>query len=400
MKARGLLAAGLLAATSLVLTNAQPAAAEDELVPVESLGTQHQIPKPTLTASGPHLILSDSPELPDADTALPGAFYRDSVDGLVRVLGHQQNNAQVPMVLGVAVTNTSDGPVLLFDRGVGRSADYWPDVAGQNSLTAFMNDHHSARYLTTLKAGETYWSTRTVAPTYTEASIQEFAAVTSGTAENVGQLQRALDPDIPTDQLRLPRGAAPARVTVTTVGYWYTEPRTADPLTLPVLPGDTDHVRGTFDYSDLYGTVPVEPDGGVQRLSVDSAPPGKPWNDSMPGEYRLGRSAVDGDRAVYNDGNYGVLYHLDTVLKGDRRSAGTPVGLFLNPAGGGGHFVVAVNDSLHQSPYVDWPRAWHYDQAAFGARDVHLRLTTSLTGGSAGPQVLLFAPNYTSASGS
>ena len=115
----------LLAAAVLLVVGTGPSAAAAEpsydgtLVPVSGVGATTPLAKPTLRAGGPALIVSDSPEPLSEATALPGALYRDQVEGLVRVLGHQQNNRTTPVQNSVAVTNAGDQ--LTAERGIGES---------------------------------------------------------------------------------------------------------------------------------------------------------------------------------------------------------------------------------------------------------------------------------------
>lgn len=161
---------------------------------------------------------------------------------------------------------------------------------------------------------------------------------------------------------------------------------------LQVLPSDS-HVRGTFPHFARYGSLGVNGCANTQSLDVDTAPPGQPYSNDMPGEYELGRDAVDGGSAVYDNGNYGVVYHFAINVSRASECIGQPVGLLMTPAGGAEHYAEIVNDDIVAPPYIDYTSAWLFGQ--LGASQTRALLVTSLTGGSAGPQRFIFYPTFT-----
>lgn len=178
---------------------------------------------------------------------------------------------------------------------------------------------------------------------------------------------------------------------VTTLVYSDSQP--ANPATIPILSPDT-HIRGTFPHFDRVGVFSINTSLGLQNLDIDTAAPGLPYSDVMPGEYELGRDAVDSGIQVYNSGNYGVLYKFLIQLQSVTPFASTPLGILMQPTGGAGSYVMAVNGNKMLSPYVDYTSAWLFYGIHSSSKAAAIQLETSLTGGSAGPQRLYFAPNF------
>ena len=87
------------------------------LVPITDLGTPTEISKPTLTRIGGQLIFSDCPEELTDTTGLPGAMYRDELTGQFRVFLHHQNVTSADISVGLAITNNTREPEILFGRG-------------------------------------------------------------------------------------------------------------------------------------------------------------------------------------------------------------------------------------------------------------------------------------------
>ncbi|ASS68387.2 MULTISPECIES: hypothetical protein [unclassified Paenibacillus] len=322
-------------------------------VPIESLKPAQAMEKPVLTPTGGQLILSDSPEMPTA----PGAYYRDVVTGSFRVFYHHLNNTGAPLQIGAAVTNTSGYTVKLYEEGSGAGVDYYPDVAGQIALAAFLKDRGSKRPVAVLKPGESYWRTAEVPATHTLSGFLQLRAESAS------------------------GGAAP--VTVTTLGYAM---RPADPLAEPVLPPDR-HIRGTFPHYDRTGTLVYKTSAGNSLLRVDSSPSGQ-WADFMPGEYEQGVDATSG-AAVLNPGNYGVIYDMSVEIENDSDERRT-VGVYLNPSGGSGHYTIGWGGKLLNSGFLNYTMAWQLSEFNVGRKGKTVPSRLSLTGGSAGPQTLYF----------
>ena len=188
----------------------------------------------------------------------------------------------------------------------------------------------------------------------------------------------------------LPPGFGVGAATITTGAYSGEQP--SDATILPILPADV-HIRGTFPHFDRFGAFSLETQGGLQALSVDTAPPGHPFSNAMPGEYEFGTDVVDGGTQVYNNGNYGVLYRFQISVQ-NNQAGQIPFAVLMQPSGGAGHYAMLTNGTLALSPYVNYKSAWWFDSLTLHSPMTVINLQTSLTGGSAGPQKLLFDPGF------
>jgi len=366
------------------------------LVPMSTLGTPKALTKPTLSAHGGHLLLSDSPEQFKAPGALPAAMYRDQVTGDFRVFYHHQNVSGQTLSVGVAVTNTSSQPEILFARGDGESTNLYPDVAGQSAAASFISSRRSISFAALLAPGQSFYKVQSLPNGDTASAIVEYLPVTfpGGSAsaslpiELLQNLAQAVDEG--SDSPNLPGGFGLGSATVSTVAFIGDQP--ADPVALPVLPPDT-HIRGTFPHADRSGTFTVSTAPGLQYLSVDTAPPGKKFSNPMPNEYERGVDAVDGGTSVYDDGNYGVMYDFHIFFKND---SGVPnMALLMQPSGGFGHYLMVTNGQLSLSPFVSYTSAWWFGNIPLHNNLTQIDLATTLPGGASGPQKLLFDPGFT-----
>lgn len=330
------------------------ASAEETIVPVSELKPAAPMSKPVLTPTGGALILSDSPESPKTE----GAYYRDRVTGQFRVFWHHANMTGAPLNIAVAVTNTSDEPVMLFNEGQGVGTDYYPDLAGQDALAAFMDTHGNQTLTAILQPGETYELNTPTPDQYTVSGIVQFRAANQ-------------------------HGNTDAAVTVTTLGYVNLPEH---PELAPILPGDV-HVRGTFPHFDRTGTLTYNTSAGNSLIRISSAPSGK-WSDSMPGEYENGINAIDGSTVV-NSGNYGVMYNLAVEINNESDSKKL-ISIYDSPSGGAGHYVIGWAGSLLQSSFLDYTKAWKFTEFKVNHKGKTVQANLSLTGGAAGPQSLYF----------
>lgn len=368
------------------------------LVPVSELGTATLISKPALTPQGGQLIFSDSPEELKTTTVLPGAMYRDQVGGRFRIFYHHENETSAILTVGVALTNASSQPELLFSRGQGQGLSIYPDVAGQTALSEFISSHRRVAFLAVLPPGQTYWSLQDVPQDETASAILEYAAVTVPGVEAPDSLPLELFQDLQphpfsaknqNDGVSLPDGFGLGAVTVTTAAYSGAQP--SDPAALPIIPPG-NNTRGTFPHFDRFGAFSVAASGGLQALPVDS---NHASASAMPGEYEPGVDAVDGDTQVYDNGNYGVLYNFRITIQNSLPPQPLPFALLMQPSGGSGHYVMLANSDLELSPYVNYQSAWWFHQLTVRGFLEFVDLQTGLTGGSSGPQKLLFDPGFT-----
>ncbi|WP_123041000.1 hypothetical protein [Cohnella candidum] len=336
------------------LFGAGTAFAAQETVPIETLQPAVNLEKPQLYGTGGKLILSDSPETFGGT----GAFYRDVVEGEFRVFWHHQNTSTSAYSVGAAVTNTSSDTVKLYTKGKGVGVNLYVDVAGQLALSSFLTTEKDKTLAATLAPGQSYVVSAVTDPDLTNSGIVQFIAQTA-------------------------IGNKPAAVTVTTLSY-DTLPERPDQVT--ILPEDS-HTRGTFPHFDRIGLLQYDTAMGNAFLRVDSAAYGQ-WSDSMPGEYEEGWDAVGG-KAVINNGNYGVMYRFSVQVKNSLHERRT-TSLFLNPSGGYGHFSLLWNKELYESGFVSWQNAWHVTDFSVNPHGAVYSSEMSLTGGSAGPQVIYF----------
>ncbi|MCM3749972.1 hypothetical protein M3223_21795 [Paenibacillus pasadenensis] len=326
----------------------------NRIVPIETLKPAAPMSKPVLSPSGGTLILSNSPESPTS----AGGFYRDTVSGSFRIFSHQANMTGSLLNVAAAVTNTSGYKVKLYEEGTGAGIDYYPDQAGQNALDAFLKSRGYKRPIAVLEPGETYWKTYAVPSSDTLTSYLQLRAESAA------------------------GGNAP--VTVTTLGYAGQRP--ANPLAEPMLPPDK-HVRGTFPHYDRTGTLVYNTSAGNSLIRVSSAPSGQ-WADFMPGEYENGRDAISG-ATVVNSGNYGVIYDLSVQINNESDKRRT-IGVYLNAAGGSGHYTIGWGGKLLNSGYLDFTKAWQFAELKVSRKGKTIPSRLSLTGGSSGPQALYF----------
>jgi hypothetical protein len=372
------------------------------LFPAGPFESPTYITLPTLTPVGGTLLLSDSPEEISSSQTLPGALYRDSVSGLFRVFYHHQNTLATDVRVGVAITNTSTLPELIFSHGVGSGISVYPNAAGQAALDKFLATHGTTGFVTLLKPGKSYIAAEDNPAGDTDSAIKEYIVVSvQGSSDDALPLSllKALDGDTllhkTSSQIAasLPISFAAGPATVTTLVYSGKAPTA--PATIAVLAADS-HIRGTFAHADRTGAFTIASSAGLQALAIDTSAPGEAYSNDMPGEYELGTDAVDANAQVYNDGNYGVLYHFTVTIKnGAKNLSSSPVGLLMQPTGGAGNYVFALNGSTKQSPYVDYTSVWWFGEVKPKSTSAVITLETSLTGGSAGPQQLLFDPKFT-----
>ncbi len=366
------------------------------LVPFSSLGTPTAITKPTLTFRGGHLLLSDSPEQFKTASELPAVMYRDNVTGDFRVFYHHQNVSSESLSVGVAITNTSSQPEIVFARGAGEATNVYPDVAGQAAASSFISSEHSISFAALLLPGQSYYKVQTLPTGDTASGIIEYLLVAVPSARSLSlpielfQNLAAASLEERGDQPDLPGGFGLGSATVSTVAFTGDQP--ADPVSLPVLPADT-HIRGTFAHADRSGMFAISTAAGLQSLPVDTAPPGKKFSNPMPNEYELGVDAVDGGASVYNDGNYGVVYDFHIVFQST--GPAQTVALLMQPSGGAGHYLAFTNGQMELSPYVSYTSAWWFNETTLRQRQTLIDLQTTLPGGASGPQKLLFDPGFT-----
>ncbi|MEO6922443.1 MAG: hypothetical protein ABI142_01330 [Bryocella sp.] len=367
------------------------------LIPASSLGTSTAITKPTLELRGGSLLLSDAPEEINNSRQLPAVMYRDKVTGDFRVFYHHQNESSKILSVGVAITNTSSQPEILFVRGAGIGVNVSPDLAGQAAASSFMSSARNISFVTVLLPGKTHLKAQNLPKLDTASGILEYLLVTVPGDVNSLSLRSKILQSLTAssaseerDCTDMPAGFGMGTATVSTLAYTGKQP--SDPSSLPILPGDT-HSRGTFAHSDRSGLFTISKEG-LQSLTVDAAAPGKKFSDPMPNEYELGMDAVDGSTPVYNDGNYGVIYSFHIGFPSANSSPPQTFALLMQPSGGAGHFVAFTNEQQALSPYVTYKSAWWFSDITLTRQRTRVDLQTTLPGGASGPQTLLFDPGF------
>ncbi len=375
-------------------------------------------PTVSLQGQGGALLLSDDPEYITAADALPGALYRDTVQGAFRVFYHHDNQTGAPLTVAIAVTNPGTQPVLVYARGHGEGLSPYPDVAGQEAVVGFLQTRSQVDFLGSLAAGQSlFFAAQAIPPGQVASALVDLVAIAPpAAAAHPG----ALPPPLPaaaaaalmthpfagpprgTGFPLLPAGFSPASVTATTVAYTGTPPTA--PASLPVLPQSPAGVahmqkgllsRGTFPHYDRFGTFTLAVSAGNASLAVDTAPPGYAYSSAMSGEYEVGRDAVDGGVTGYDSGNYGVLYNFQATLQNNEEPAKVPYGLLMRPTGGFGHYAMEVDGQIEVSPFLSYRSYWLFDETVLLGNRQEAGIDSTLPGGSYGPQMVYFVPGFT-----
>ncbi|MCC3373362.1 stalk domain-containing protein [Cohnella sp. REN36] len=230
----------------------------------------------TYTVSDRALIASDSPE----DFDREGVLYRDSMIGDFRLFLYHQNIGTEPFKIYLAATNESAVPatVTLGARG----------QAGPDSFGAYTGKVAASRYLISQDKGDT--TAIALAPGETKLVAQELGSLPL----KPGQVFSAYadlnaSSDVKFTLFAVKNGKDP----LATLG------------SLPVLPRDGKHIRGTFHGADREVSI-AEPLGAeAQRVpfgdhSIDPALDGR---DMLTGQFEN------------NWGNFGVVYHTTVQVK-------------------------------------------------------------------------------------
>lgn len=340
--------------------------------PIEDFGTIARPEPPTMQSCGPQLILVDNPEALDEDVLIGSVLYRDTVSGWVRVMTHQQNQLDEPLVVAITVTNTTDEPVEVWQRGRGVGHSIYPAVAGQVSSRDFVSAHRSGddERVASLEPGQTWADDSVVEAGITKSALVEVRATAAGSDTEVPVL----------------------------VGAVVHRPgETVEPATGPVTPIEISSLqRATYEHADRYSLIEVDLDQGTQKIAFNGAgDPESPWYNpetAIEGQYVLGHNVIE-DIPSLNNGNYGALYDLRIRLSG---GSAEPLGLWIQPSGGPGNHINVVDGVVNVSPYLKPTDAWLIGTIPNPTRDRVHRILLNLTGGSSGAQQLILAPGLAS----
>lgn len=247
-----------------------------------------------VTASGPALLFSDSPERV-FDT---GVLYRDTVEGPVRIFVHHLNGTKRDLKLAVIVRPEGGEPVTITLGQVGISEP-------------------SSNYAKAAKQSQkSYFTPRTEQ----KATINRFQfreLLSNSSDQEAGII---LKPDeLVTGMVDF---TASAKATVSVLMCEKADLAVAFNRIAPILPMDTHPLRGTYQHADLTYTVQDllnfdKEDCFYIRMAKN--------DDSY---FLQGIDATTGV-ATINNGNYGVVYKLRYRIKDKEHYA-----LRINPSGG------------------------------------------------------------------
>lgn len=252
---------------------------------------------PALAVGGRLLLFSDSPE----DVPAPGILYQETVTGPFRVCLHHANATTAPAGLYICIKNQGQRPAAISARATGAAWGASPGAAGQAALLMYLQN--SRADTVRLPPGSwTRWGVPALAPGQTLSGVYDF------------------DPGGPLAVYTLlaPAGADP------------------DPDSLPLLPPDADHGRGTFRHATRSAAVAYRCSQGHVAAQLGNNPEwgrdASPWRRPLPGEFEQGWSVSDARTAVLL-GNYGVNYMLEFRLHNDLAGS-SAVRFVLEPRGG------------------------------------------------------------------
>lgn len=252
---------------------------------------------PSLAMSGRLLLFSDTPEIVHEY----GVLYQETPIRPFRVFLHHVNSTAGPAGIYICIKNQRHAPAAITARATGAAWGASPMAAGQDAL--FMYLHNTRSETVTVPPGAwARWGVPDLLPGYTFSGMYDF------------------DPAAPLAVYTAlaPPGADP------------------DPDTLPLLPRDADHERGTFNNATRSGQVAYQSSQGHMAFQLGNNPgrAGDPdhWQRPLPGEFELGWSTPDA-RTVQLLGNYGVNYMLEFNLINDRPDPWA-LSFVLEPRGG------------------------------------------------------------------
>jgi hypothetical protein len=241
----------------------------------------------------PTLLFSDSPETPSSD----GVLYADTVGpGSYRLYVYQANGGAASRKFPVVILNQgpSDAHVVIARRGLGGAP--------------------STDYVGIGKAAVLDWLASTGAGTVTVPPSTRVLLdpALDALQANAQQLVHAIY-DVTLD--------APVKVSFVSVAS--AEDAATLTASLPLLPADPNHTRGTFPGAERWFLASAAVDGSTLRtLRLGEAPLDPPLS---------GTDATSGMSATLG-GNYGVLYRLEAQLS---VAAGLTIFARGGPWGGG-----------------------------------------------------------------
>ncbi|MBP2649563.1 MAG: hypothetical protein H6Q74_388 [Firmicutes bacterium] len=244
----------------------------------------------TSSSYGGKLLLSDSPEMVNAD----GIMYQDAVVGNARLFFHHVNDTKTDKVIVAVLENNGEEPaeVVVHRYGLGGPDDDWIKV-GKAAQRAYF-------------AGGDLYIVRI--PSHGTALLTpELGAV----VVKPGMLVNGIYDFMANRKVTVKTVMAPVGVKIENFIKQ-----------AKVLPADSQRLRGTFDGCDrlLIGARLYNPlsDGSVAVTLADN----------VIDTYVGGVDATDGSK-VLNYGNYGIVYNIFLPATGDN-----DISYYMNPRGG------------------------------------------------------------------
>ncbi len=233
-----------------------------------------------VTASGPTLFFSDSPER----VLQSGLLYQAPLSGAVRVFAYHLDGTGLPARLLLLASNPGTKPVTVrLDRLGWAAGSSQGNLVGQSALLGYLG--RPRRQTWTVQPGQS--QLLFASPLFAQGSVISL----------LGSFQLG------------------GRLTLSTA-LVASDLQVGDPLAqLPLLPADRSHIRGTFPQADRTVTL------GLQSLPAELA-----IGSGDLGGPLLGTDAVSG-RSVELKGNFGVEYRL-------LFSTAQPLAVALESAGG------------------------------------------------------------------
>ena len=311
----------------------------------------------TMTEQSGTLLLSDSPEMVEAD----GIMYQDTVSGDVRLFFHHVNATKELKKIVVLLVNDSD-----------TATDV---VVNQYGLGGPGFD-----YMAVGKAAEMNY--------LKQENIELIAVPAKGSALLEPSLnQTVVSPDALVNGIYDFQSKIPIRVVIMML------PVDADPATFAakasILPNTNHRLRGTFSGRDrllVPSQVYNSAQDGVMAITLA---------DNKLDTYVSGIDATDGSKTI-NYGNYGVMYKLFLPTAFEQNYA-----VYLNPRGGEYAGVMKVKYRHQEENTIGTPA----DKLFFGSKTVNdvahlgnyaggqsLWLTFSPPGASNLPVKIILAP--------
>ncbi len=271
----------------------------DPVTQPQALATQ------AATDCGPPFVLADAPELISQD----GITAEAPVDGTTVFFYYARTGSTAPMYFLPTVINRGKHPITVTVRRAGA------EVADTTPATDLKME---VAYLK-----QTVDEVVTVAP--------QHWAYLDPTATN----HPAANLQLGVGQFLLATSGPATLALVAT-----TDPSTADPLTMAVLPKPAVHHsagRGLFPHADR--VIDFSANAYPVVFALDR-------NSTLLDPYITGTDPTTGASAT-NVGNYGILYHVHLTLHG---TPGTVLGVFLSPSGPGQSVAEGTIASALQFP--------------------------------------------------